>query len=511
MSNTGVMENEVETIASTKDEIIAACKQSLNYLAGICIPEVFKYNFPDIFVSIFALLVSALQADRDFSKFAIALPRGHGKSTFLKILIIFTILFTRKKFILIVCATEQLAINILSDVQDILESMNILNIFGNFHTGLETDKQNLKKGFFRGRDIILAGIGSGGSLRGLNIKNSRPDCIFCDDMQTKEEAGSPQVSKQLLGWFQGTLLKAKNPLGCTYLYIGNMYPDLKIGGSTSNLYTCILRNLQLSPQWKSIVVGGILSDGKALWEEVQPLSQLLEELEGDIAMGVGEVFFSEVMNDPQCGVNSTFDISKMPPWDLDTETEFLIGKCLIIDPSLGKKKSDAQIVGEVEVWSDGIPRLVDIHIKQVSGPELVTWALKYANMKQIPLIIAEAQGYQESLLQWFMEIAQREKIEGIEFAPISTGGLQKVTRILQSFKEILEKKIAIGPKCISAWLSQVLSFDPMKKNNVDDILDVVAYILKVFMTYSNQMTVKDFILGESEDPDRVLNVDPLAI
>lgn len=483
-------------VTTTIKDVEEAAKSSLNFLAALCMPEIFKFNFPDELVSIFNILVQCFGRERDFTKLALALPRGHGKSTVLKILIVFIILFTKKKFILVVCATEQLAINILSDVQDILDSPNIVSVFGNWRVGLETDKQNLKKTFFRGKTMILAGIGSGGSLRGLNIKNSRPDCILCDDMQTREESQSPQVSKNLINWFQGTLLKAKSPTGCTYLYIGNMYPDVKIGGSQSDVYTCLLRNFQKSPTWISIIVGAILSDGNALWEELQPKEQLLEELQGDISMGVGEIWFSEVMNNPQCSFNGAFDLTKMPPWDLEPEVQFKIGHFLLIDPSLGKKKSDAQVVGEFEVWDDSKVRLKNIHIRQTSAPKLVEWCLTYATTHNIPAIFAETVAYQETLLQWFEHEAQRLEISGIEFLPVSPGGKQKNTRILQSFKSVLEGRLCISPETLGQWLSQVITFDPMKTTNTDDILDVAAYGEDVPLKYANEIVIKSFLDAE---------------
>ncbi len=45
----------------------------------------------------------------------------------------------------------------------------------------------------------------------------------------------------------------------------------------------------------SWIVGAITQDGKALWEEVQPLEQLLEELESDTLMGCPEIFFGRTV------------------------------------------------------------------------------------------------------------------------------------------------------------------------------------------------------------------------
>ena len=316
-------------------------KEDMSFFGALSLPDVCTVLFPAIFTGMWKLVIAALLRKRDFSKFALGLPRGHGKTTVIKLLIVFIVLFTNKRFILIVGASATLAENILADVVDILDSPNIIRLFGNWSTSRTIDRADQKVFTFKGRKIVLKAIGTGGTLRGINVGNARPDVIICDDMQTKEEAESEATSKKLLQWFVGTLMKAKNPFGCTYLYVGNMYRDIKIGGSTSDIYTCILRNLQRNETWVSWIVGGILTDGTALWPEVQPIEQLLDELKNDTMMGQAEVFFSEVLNDPAAGSTDWFDIAKMPVMPfLDTVSTWRNGEKAVfmqmIDKNLDK-------------------------------------------------------------------------------------------------------------------------------------------------------------------------------
>lgn len=473
-------------------EVEAACKSNMNMLAGLCLPEVCTAPFPPVFLSIWLLITGALGRTRDFSKFAIGLPRGHGKTTVLKILIIYIVLFTNRRFILVTCASVTLAENVISDVADIMDSPNFRQIFGDWRASQETDRTDLKKFRFRNRDIILGAMGSGGRVRGLNIKNARPDVIVCDDVQTKDEAESEQVSKKLISWFVGTLMKSKSNTGCTYLYIGNMYRDIQIGGSQSKLYTCILRNLQNNPSWVSWIVGALLKDGSALWEAVQPKKQLLEELENDTAMGQAEVFFSEVLNDPTCGGGSHFDFRKIPEFDVNPETDIEVGRFILIDPSLGKKTSDAQVVLEGSVY-DGVPVVENIYIKQVSAPVLVEFCINLAVRKRIPLIMAENVAYQGSLLQWFTHHCQLHHIEGIAFRPVAPNGRKKNSRILDMFKHLMTGRIKINPRCLAPILSQIAAFDPMSTSNTDDILDTVAYVDDAMLLYPDLMLISDYL------------------
>jgi len=479
-------------------EVRVNAEADMNFLGALALPEVCTVSFPDLYLGLWDLAMQALRSTRDFSKFAIGLPRGHAKTTVIKLLIVAIILFTKKRFVLIVGASEALAENILSDVCDILDSPNITGVFGNWRLGLETDRTGLKKFNFLGRSVILAALGSGTSLRGLNIKNARPDVIICDDMQTQDEAGSEAVAKKLMKWFVGTLMKVKNPWGCTYFYVGNMYPDMKVGGASSEVYTCILRNLQKNPSWISWIVGGILADGQALWEEVQPLKILLSELESDIAMGCPEVFFAEVQNDPTCGGSGLFDISKLPAYEINPDLDMVIGKFLMIDPSLGKKKSDSQVVGEFWVY-EGTPHLMKLHIKQVSAPELVKWGLDYARKERIPLIVAESVAYQGTLLQWFEHFAAVDSIQGIHFRPISPGGRSKPSRIISYFKSLMAGRSKVHPNCLAQVLSQIQNYDPARIHNVDDILDVGAYGEDVCLQYALEYILPDiYCLDQTE-------------
>ncbi len=488
-----------EQVAFKIEEVEEACKASLDFLAGISIPEVCSARFPDIYANIYSLLLTACSTPRDFSQFALGLPRGHAKTTFLKIVVVALLLFTKKRFIRIVCSTAGMAENFLADVAAILDSPNITKTFGNWADNRRTNKTDMKVFIFRGRKIILEGIGSGAAAaRGIAVDFARPDVILMDDMQTKDESESEPASRKIMSWMVGTLMKSKAPDGCTFIYSGNMYRDIKLGGSASNLYTCILRNLQNNPEWRSIIVGALLADGSALWEDVQPKRQLLRELQNDISMGLAEVFYSEVLNDPQCGTGQHFDLSKLPPYSTDPEVDLRTGRFILIDPSLGKKKSDAQIVMEVEVW-DGVPEICGIHIKQVSAPELVDWVVDLAVKTKTPLICAEAVAYQGTLLQWFSKVCKDREITNLKFEPVHPGGRKKVGRILSFFKALMEGRIRINPKCLALVLSQISIFDPLKANNTDDILDTGGYIEDVILEYTSSFIFEHFLQVEYSD------------
>lgn len=455
-------------------EVKDAMREDLNMHAATCMPDDAVCDYPDLFIQLWQLLLGSLVQLRDFSKFAVALPRGHGKTMFLKLLIAYIILFTDRKFVLIVCASEDLAQNILADVADMLDSENIHALFGNWRANLETDRKDFKKFSFNGRPVMLKAVGAQTSMRGITVKNKRPDVMIFDDAQTAKCAESTAESLKFIRWFRGTAMKAKNPFGCSYIYVGNMYPDLKI---KEGQYTCMLRNLQLSPEWTSFVVGGILSNGEALWEEVQPLEQLMAEFRDDLAAGTPDIFYAEVMNDPAGSGNSEVDLTRIGIKD-PLPNEMPQGKFIIIDPANEKDTSDATAIGYFEVF-DATPNLDTLYNERLSGPQLVHKVLELASEKGCTTIFVESQAYQYSLVGWFDFICAQCGLTNIHVEPLYSGGRSKNSRILDMFKALTSGDLTLTSKTLPFVVDQIRKFNRLVKQNEDDILDILAYAEKV--------------------------------
>ena len=188
------MSEELLTAGVDRDSAVDAAKKDLNFFAAISIPDIFLFPYPAIFLAIWQILQTAIERAKGKDFLAIGIPRGFGKTILLKLYAVYIVLFTDRKFILVVCNTQTLAENFLADVADILDSANIIALFGNWRLTLDKDRLDQKKFSFRGRPVVLAALGAGSSLRGLNIKFVRPDCIIMDDMQSREQAESHRLN-----------------------------------------------------------------------------------------------------------------------------------------------------------------------------------------------------------------------------------------------------------------------------------------------------------------------------
>lgn len=467
----------VSSVAVNATEAQELARQSLDFLAALALPTVFRYLFPPVFKAIWSFLLSYIHKERDFSQLAIGLPRGFAKTTFIKIFLLYVILFTKRTFILVTANSLPKAIAILSDVCDFLDEPNIKALFGDWRVGLETDQQVLKKFGFRGRNIILA-AGTVESVRGLNVKHQRPDVMVFDDIQSRADADSETVSNQIETDMYGTAMKAKSPHGCMFLFVGNMYPTK----------WSLLRRIKQNPTWIKFIAGGILqnSDGSicSLWEDLQPLTQLLKEFENDQRSGRPEVFYAEVLNDENASVNLLIDTSKIPlcPYESDFSGGQHQGNFIIVDPSNDKANSDLVSIGYFEIW-DGKPVCRELIQEKLSPGDTIRDSLKLCFKWNCTLVAVESNAFQYSLLYWAGVICAQMGIIGINFVDVYSGVRSKNSRILDMFKALLAGEIYVATPARPPLFSQVQSFNATKTNNTDGLLDCVTYAPKVMELY----------------------------
>lgn len=467
--------------AFNTQEVQDSAKASLDFLAALCMPIVFRYLFPATFKSIWHWLLESVHKQRDFSQLAIGLPRGFGKTMLIKIFIIYTILFTKKQFILVICGTAGKAVNILTDVMSMLSEKNIIQVFGDWKLGTETDRQDLRRFGFRGRNVILMAAGAGSDIRGITLENQRPDVIIFDDIQTRADADSETISKNLETWMVGTAMKSKSPHGCLFIFIANMYPTKH----------SLLRKLKTNPTWMKYIAGGILADGSSLWEELQPISQLIKEFENDLSMGQPEIFYAEVLNDEHASVNNLLDLSKLPLYPFP-EDDIPAGKFIIIDPATDKANSDYVSIMYFEVHN-GYPVCKKLIEERLSPGDTIAKSLKIALEKQCNIIAIESNAYQYTLQYWFNFICLQRGIIGIDAVEVYSGSYSKNSRILNMFKQLLTGEIYVHPDCTPQVNLQVSQFNPLKRDNTDGLLDCLTYAPKVMELYPHLLMSQDIM------------------
>lgn len=479
----------------SREEAIDAARSDLNFLAMLCVPEIFKYLFPKMFIALWQWITANLAIEKGMQRLAIGLPRGFGKTIFLKLIVVYTILFTDRRFILVVCNTEQLAENFIADVIDVLDSVNIRNLFGNWRLAVDKETLHLKKFHFRGRPIILAAIGAGSSPRGLNIKFVRPDFIIMDDMQSKEQAESAVESIRTLSWMMGTLMKTNDPERCLYVFVGNMYP----------YPSSILKKIKAASSWLSFITAAIREDGESIWPELKPVKVLLDEFESDTQLGHPEIFLAEVMNDENAGSKHGLDLTLIkaaPDWMTDDQA---LGGWVIIDPSVGKKKSDDVAIGAF-LLHDAKPLFRKLAqdpdgMMKFDPKETVKRSIQLCLEFGIRIIFVEAVAYQATLAFWIDYWLKELQIEGIMVQEIYPQAGSKNSKIFNTLKTMakereMDAEILIHRSIRSLFVDQAVAWNPLKTDNKDDVLDLATYCPRIMLEHAgNLMRVLD--LGTS--------------
>ena len=481
-----------DTFSVELQQVVDGCKSNLDFLAAVAMPVVFQYSFPPLILVAWQLMLDAALKQRDFTQLALGIPRGFAKTTLVKLFILWCVLFSNKKFIIVISSTSAKAEAIIADVIDMMNETNIVNCFGDWRIGIEKDTQELKKFVFRGRTVMLQAIGAQGSIRGTNVKQERPDVMIFEDVQDAEVADSKVQSEALERWMVGTAMKAKSPHGCFYLYVGNMFPTP---------YS-ILRKLKNNPRWIKFICGGILADGSSLWEELQPIEQLLNELENDISMGREEIFAAEVLNDENAKLHTRADLANLRDWPL-TELHKPQGKFIVIDPANKKPNSDNITIGQFDVY-DAVPALMHLDEGQYSPGDTIKRALLMALKTNTRMIGVESTAYQASLLYWFEFICKQLGIDGMEFVELHTQSFSKAKRITDAVKMMSSKEILLHPRVKDSVIGQLVSWNPIKRDNTDGILDVVAYAPQMIEKYGHLCTIEGEILAQEYEAHGVV-------
>jgi len=469
---------QVSTVNVDTKDVYERGKVDINFFAALLLPAVMVSPLPDFYVAIFQILVTRTpQQIGKILRFALGLPRAHAKTTFIKIIICWLIVYDKYSFIAVICATDDLAQNLIGDISDALGSPNMEEVYGKWTINLSTDNKEEKKCSYHGRAVIIKAKGAGSALRGLNIKHQRPDLIFFDDAQTKECDDSPTERDKFRKWLVATF-KLIAPITQTpnrlIIYVGNMYSD-----------ECILYQLKNNPAWVSLITGAILEDGEPLWPQLHSLEELMESYFHDESMNEVDIWFAEVMNDPVSRalslLHGPLDLS---PLEAHIEPD---GVFITIDPAGFREASDDNVI-VVHYVHDGKGHVAEIDASIKDPEQLILAAIRLAMKHGASLIGVEDVAYQQTLLFWFNKYFNEFKVQGVEVVPLKPKGRSKEARIRLFVAELYAQNYFLmeGPKPIFVWQAMKYKIGLTKskdKKNKDDVLDACAYGIDVRNEY----------------------------
>ena len=203
---------------------------------------------------------------------AFGLPREHGKSTINSFLFpLYSTLYNKSQFTLIISATEQIALPFLDMIKDELENNPMLLEDFGIQKGNRWNSNEIWIKTRGGVDSCIMIRGIDGSLRGIHYKQYRPTLVLLDDLLKDDTAKSETKREQVKNTFTDVVI----PIGTrdtNILVVGTILHE-------EDLMADLLKGK--IPGVRSIKKAAItnFSDASDLWAEWEKTYNNLEDLD----------------------------------------------------------------------------------------------------------------------------------------------------------------------------------------------------------------------------------------
>lgn len=281
----------------------AACRENFRMFCETYFPHTFDLEWSEDHLKAIEKIENSVLRG---GLFALAMPRGSGKSSLCEAAGIWSQLYGHREFLVLIGATEGAAIEMMDSIKTELETNELL--FGDFPevcfpikcldgianrcagqlyhgertritwTANEIVLPTIEGSAASGMIIRVAGIT--GRVRGMKFKRSdgqtvRPSIVIVDDPQTTESAGSIEQTRKRIRILVSDILGLAGPgkkiaglMPCTIIRVGDMadqildrakHPEWN-GEKTKMLYS-MPNNLKLWEQYSEIRADCLREDG----------------------------------------------------------------------------------------------------------------------------------------------------------------------------------------------------------------------------------------------------------
>ena len=251
---------------------------------------------------------------------AVVAPRGHAKSTALTHDFgLATALFRDEDYIVIVSATEDLAIQHLGDIaKELRENDELIRDF-NIDKLLTDAKTDIIVRFKDGHECRFLAKGSGQKMRGIKWNGKRPGLVICDDLEEDEQVESKDRRKKFARWFRRALLPClrkggKIRLHGTILHEEALLARIAKGNAWNHLF---FRAHRAFDDFSDI-----------LWPEQFSVARLKAIQDEAVADGDAAGYAQEYLNDPRDNSEAYLRAEDFLPMDeghARAEKRFVVG------------------------------------------------------------------------------------------------------------------------------------------------------------------------------------------
>ena len=235
----------------------ADCERNFQLFCESYFPDTFALEWSEDHIKVIVKIETAVLSG---GLFALALPRGMGKTSLAEVACLWAMLYGHREFVALIGATESAALEILDSIKTELDVNELLaedfpevcypvaqldgianRCAGQLYQGVRTRitwtsneivLPTIKDS--RASGIIVRVAGIAGRIRGMKYKRSdgrsvRPSLVIIDDPQTSESAGSLEQTRKRIRVLSGDILGLAGPgqkisgvMPCTIIRPGDM-------------------------------------------------------------------------------------------------------------------------------------------------------------------------------------------------------------------------------------------------------------------------------------------------
>lgn len=299
---------------------------------------------------------------------AIAAPREHAKSTaFTHDYGLAVALFREENFIVIVSATEKLAMEHLGEIaKELRENEDLIKEFG--IKGLDTDaKGDIICRMEDGYQFRFSARGSGQKMRGLKWNGKRPGLILCDDLEEDEQVENFERRKGFRKWVNRALIPCLRRGGKVRLHGTILHED-------SFLARCVKKRKGKTSVWRSLFFRAHKSFddfSEILWPERFSEAALREIRQRFLDDNDAPGYSQEYLNDPHDNEDAYLrkdDFVPMSEDDYDLPKMFGVGVDFAISKADSANRTSFTVGGRD---TRNLTHIVDQRVGRMDAEEII--------------------------------------------------------------------------------------------------------------------------------------------
>jgi predicted phage terminase large subunit-like protein len=323
------------------------------YFSLAYFPKVFWREFGEFQRSILKDLNNIISNEGKRLLYAVA--RNHGKSTIGTFLIpIHSILFKRLRFILILSASDDLAVALMNDIKaEITSNEAIIEDFGELKSSEKWSAQEI----WMNNDSCIMARGILGTLRGIKWKGLRPQLILCDDLLTDAMVESESKNEKVKNLFKESVLN-----------LGDSYSNFLLVGTTLSENDLISDLLQPETTgWKKVKKPAIVkfSENHELWEAWEKLyTNREDEDREETALSFFNAHKEEMLDGTEVLWNERWSYYALMKKKID-DGELAFWKEQMLNP----KKAGEFIFQKLQYWNE-LPDFNELEIVMYVDPAI---------------------------------------------------------------------------------------------------------------------------------------------